>query len=76
MYFCIRYILLLGAMAGKDYSADQKAYSVEECLEMLRDCINTESKNASPALNTRQKRLTSSKDNEDSDHELEHVQVD
>jgi hypothetical protein len=39
-----KYILLLGAMTGKDYSEEQRGYSVAECIDMLNDTILAESK--------------------------------
>uniref|UniRef100_A0A914WUW9 BHLH domain-containing protein n=1 Tax=Plectus sambesii TaxID=2011161 RepID=A0A914WUW9_9BILA len=39
-----KYILLLGAMVGKDYSEEQRGYSVAECIDMLNDTILAESK--------------------------------
>lgn len=39
-----KYILLLGAMSGEDYSIDQRNYSVSECVDMLSQTIIQESK--------------------------------
>lgn len=38
------YIMLLAAMNGKDYSADQKGYSVDECVQMFNETLVNETK--------------------------------
>jgi nitrogen-specific signal transduction histidine kinase len=69
-----KYILLLGAMNGRDYSHDQQQYTVDECVCMLNDTIAHEAKYATGGMRAAAAdSSTAARDTDDEDGEKDEM---